>query len=244
MEPTPAVTAARLPSCHCVPCKSLGPLVRSRRSAAHEEPEPIATSEYREAQAEAAAARARARALRPWYRKKRYLLGVPIALFLVLVGVALLGAFVRSTNGSTSTGAGARAPGSADAQPMAAVGDVVSVGSLDLTVTSFDPAFDAARYNRVNRASVAVQFRATNARGDEGKEYEFFLNAFKVVDAAGVTYPRAICVDCPGEFATRGLIRGGTLEGTAYFEVPPGATLTELIYDPLFSNNRARIALR
>ena len=44
--------------------------------------------EYRNARAEARAAAARAKALRPWYQKKRFLFGIPLAL---LIGFALLG---------------------------------------------------------------------------------------------------------------------------------------------------------
>ncbi|MEZ4554419.1 MAG: DUF4352 domain-containing protein [Dehalococcoidia bacterium] len=205
----------------------------------------MAAGDYREAQAEAAAARARAKALRPWYRKKRYLVGVPLAVLTLLVFAGGVASRTDTTTGTAaSEGSTTGGPVVTGGDATARIGDLVRVGSLDLTITSVDPSLDAAAYHRANRATVAVAFRATNTRGDEGREYEFLLNAFKLVDAKGVTHPRAACIDCPGDFATKGLVRGGTLEGIAYFEVPPGATLTELIYDPLFSNNRARISLQ
>jgi len=40
--------------------------------------------DYRSAQAEAKAAAARAKAMRPWYKKKRFLIGIPLAVFFIL----------------------------------------------------------------------------------------------------------------------------------------------------------------
>lgn len=151
-----------------------------------------------------------------------------------------------SSNGtSTSTSTRADSPVvSGDQQSK--LGDLVKVGSLDLTVVSVDPAFDSRPYNMFNSANVAVRVRAANTRGDAGGTYN--LNSFlaiKVVDDSGIAYtPELSCAGCPEEITSVDLTRGGSVEGNVYFEIPAGKKLIELRYEPLASRNKARISLQ
>lgn len=198
---------------------------------------------YRAARADEKAAKARAKSLRPWYKKKRWILGLPILAIIVLaVAGAASGTSSKDSSPATADSTGQAVAASADS---AKVGELVKVGSLDLTVTGVDSAFDSTPFNMFNKANVAVHFTATNARGDAGKEYNFILNAFKLVDAAGVAHTTSFyCADCPGEFTTKSLVKGGTIEGTAYFEAPAGTVLKEVLYEPLFSTNKARVSIQ
>ena len=206
---------------------------------------------YRQAQAEAKAAAARARALRPWYRKKRYIIGLPLAAIIALAvfgGLAGSGSEEDDTGPSLSGGQSVAAtrPADTSSDEPAGIGDLVSVGSLDFTVLSVDTSFDSAQYNMFNEANVGVRIRATNARGDADEEYNlspFF--AMKLVDSDGIAHDPAIgCAECPDEIGSVDLVRGGTVTGNVYFEIPAGKRIVELIYAPLLSTNKARIDLR
>lgn len=211
-----------------------------------QDPQQDRNEAYRQAREEEAAAAARARALRPWYRKKRYIFGGPLAGLIVIAVIAAIAGgddddttFTPSSDGRTSA-----ATESSSGDPPG-IGDLVEVGSLDLAVLDVNTSFDAAQYNQFNEANVAIRFRATNARGDADEEYN--LNTFlffQVVDSNGVAHDPATCAGCPDDVGNVDLVRGGMIEGTVHFEIPEGVRLVELIYEPIFSRNKARIRLR
>lgn len=125
------------------------------------------------------------------------------------------------------------------------LGDLVRVGSLDLTIHSVEPV-DTTGYNMFNNANLAVKLTATNARGSESGEYRFSpILALKIVDERGVILePSLACAGCPDDITSGvALARGGTISGTVYYEVPEGVKLTEIRYEPLFSTNKATIRL-
>ena len=122
--------------------------------------------------------------------------------------------------------------------------NTVSVGSLDLTVIGIEW-YDSTRHNIFNDANLRVEISALNARGGEGSEYNISATFFELVDENGITHGASwSCADCPDEIWSIDLVRGGRVRGFVYFEVPADRRLVELIYEPLFSTNKARIALR
>lgn len=126
-------------------------------------------------------------------------------------------------------------------QPQA--GDQVSVGSLDLTVLSVEP-YDASQDNQFNDQNVRVLVEAVNVRGDADEEYNLSAFAFKLVDSNGIAHDTGLgCAGCPDEIVGADLVRGGHIRGYVYFAVPANLQLVELIYEPLFSFNKARIRL-
>ena len=149
----------------------------------------------------------------------------------------------------TQTGdeAGTRPPASTperlSGQPE--VGDVVRVGSLDLTVLEHGPVATDT-YNRFNSANYAVRALAVNARGDADDEYNVsaFLG-FELIDTDGIPHDASLgCAGCPEAIDDVDLVRGGRIEGLLYFEVPDDVHIVELRYAPLWSTNAARIWLR
>jgi len=122
--------------------------------------------------------------------------------------------------------------------------NTVSVGSLDLTVIGIEW-YDSTRHNIFNDANLRVEISALNARGGEDSEYNISATFFELVDENGITHGASwSCADCPDEVWSIDLVRGGRVRGFVYFEVPADRRLVELIYEPLFSTNKARIALR
>ena len=209
---------------------------------------PDQAPDYRTAQADAKAAAARAKALRPWYKKKRFILGIPL---LAILGLTVLGSLVDSpetvadpvaaTPAASASGASAISTNPPQAQP--GLGDLVSVGSLDLVVHAVEP-FDTTQYNMFNEANTRVRVTATNARGDANQEYNISGFYFSLVDNNGIAHDVALCAGCPDEISSVDLVRGGRVQGALYFNIPSGRSLVELLYQPLFSSNKARIGLR
>jgi len=200
---------------------------------------------------------------RPWYKKKRYILGVPILAIVILaaVGAALGdtesddGATTQPTQAqstvtesasvsSTQPAAAATPAATATTAPTPGVGATLRVGDLDLTILSAEP-FDASGYNRFNDANYRVRFHATNSRGAANSEYNVSTSAFKLVDSTGVALSSETCSGCPEALGSGvELIKGGSFEGAVYFELPAGRDVVELRYQPLFSTNRVVIPLR
>jgi len=216
----------------------------------------MADDEYRQARADEKAAKARARALRPWYKKKRYVLGVPILAIIIVaaLGVALGGSETDEGGGvpSAQVAQGSETESSSGATPQTTVaadtgprvGTAVRVGDLDFTIVAAGP-FDAKQYNQFNEANYGVRFRATNSRGSANSEYNVSPLAFKLVDNSGVALNYETCASCPEALGGGAdLVRGGTFEGVVYFNLPAGREVVELRYQPVLSTNRTVIPLR
>jgi len=111
-------------------------------------PEP----DYKNAQAEAKAAAARAKALRPWYRKKRFIIGGPVIALIIIGAIGSNGSnegSATATNTTTNTTGSAKTP-------------VPAPEPMQVTARQIADAFDA---NQVAAAKEwggqYVQFTAT-----------------------------------------------------------------------------------
>lgn len=211
---------------------------------------------YREARAAAKQARASAKEarrrwlrLRPWYFKKRYILGVPI---LVALGAAV--AFIAisleygDADSDTTTGQPSEAAATPDATAAGAarVGSTLRVGSIDLTILAFEPV-DGRTFSAANDANYRLRFRATNARGPSSESYRLVNDAFHLVDASGATKDdwHGLCQNCPDALGTGvSLALNASIEGAVYFHIPAGQSPAELHYRAPGSTNTGRVALR
>ena len=122
------------------------------------------------------------------------------------------------------------------------IGDIVEIGSLNLTVLDVER-HDGGLYVDAN---LRLRIEAVNARGGADEEYHLNAYFFKLVDSNGIAHePYAyLCGSaCPDQIGDAYLVRGGRLRGYVYFQLPAGRQLAELIYEPLFSLNKARISL-
>ena len=122
------------------------------------------------------------------------------------------------------------------------IGDLIRVGSLDLTILNVER-YDAGLYIDAN---VRLHIEAVNARGTDDAEYNLSAYFFKLVDSNGIAYepyPLLCASSCPDQVGEVYLVRGGRVRGFVYFEIPAGSQLVEVIYEPLFSFNKARVSL-
>ena len=116
----------------------------------------------------------------------------------------------------------------------------VSVGDINLTLRGLE-AYDSSRHNYLNDANVRVEVEAVNARGAADSEYTIDSSYFRLVDENGIAHDADwLCTDCPDQISYIDLVRGGRVRGYVYFTIPEGRRLVELIYEPLFSRNKAR----
>ena len=173
-------------------------------------------------------------------------LGIGCGGFIALIVVlAIIAAVVNggsgskqsaNTSGQTNTSSGSQAP---------KLGDVVHVGDLDLDIISVMPNFNATSFNQFNTVNVDVQVQATNARGKAGLTYAFLPDlALKLVDSSGVAHEPGTCAGCPGTIGDNGsadLTPGGTVKGDVYYQVPAGASLTQVWYQSPASTNKVII---
>jgi hypothetical protein len=122
------------------------------------------------------------------------------------------------------------------------MGEVVSVGDLDLTILSTTP-FTPGKYAFTD-ANYAVRFRATNARGGANKLYELVHTDLKVLDNLGTVRDTVPCVQCPGltgdDISTR-LAPGETVDGTFYYKLPPGMQAASVTYRSFLSSVTAKV---
>jgi hypothetical protein len=207
----------------------------------------VANDDYKAAQADLKAARARAKALRPWYRKKRFIVGTPLLAF---VGLGIIGSFLEDTQASAGSGpTSAALSGGSTAQSEAAAtatattttisdkprpGDTARVGNLDLTVFDVIRPFDSAN-GLFTTANTAVRLAAVNSRGDT-YTFSSYL-ALKLVDDNGIAHSPTICMGCPMEIDSVDMVRGGRFAGVVYFDIPAERELVELRYQPFLSTN-------
>ena len=78
------------------------------------------------------------------------------------------------------------------------IGDLITVGSLDLTILNVER-YDAGLYIDAN---VRLHIEAVNARGDEDSEYNLNAYFFKLVDSSGIAYepyPLLCASACPDQ---------------------------------------------
>ncbi|HRC62482.1 MAG TPA: hypothetical protein PLX85_04595 [Dehalococcoidia bacterium] len=215
---------------------------------------------YREARATAKQARATAKEarkrwlhLRPWYFKKRFILGIPILLAMAAVVAVITISIERESSPATEVSghsADVSATGSATAASNASepgrLGALVRIGSIDLTVLAFEP-IDSRTFSPANDANYRIRFHITNARGPASENYRLVDAAFQLIDGAGSAHDdwRAVCQNCPDALGSGvSLTLNGSVDGAVYFRIPAGQTPVELRYQSPNSTNSGRIALR
>lgn len=174
----------------------------------------------REARADAKAAKARAKAMRPWFKKKRFM--IPLVLVVIGVIVAVAG------GGDDDDGDGTA--GDADE-----FGELLSVGQTDTTsgfeitlltvetpfqVGEFEPGPDPG--NRL----IGVELSARNTT-DEAQTMSSLLG-LEVQDSSGQRFPITLAgMDRPQFGGT--VEPGALLRGWAVFEVPEASTGLQLL---------------
>lgn len=191
----------------------------------------------KEAKAQAKAARAHAKALRPWFKKKRFL--IPLVLVVIVILAAVAGSGGSSDDEPTEAGesteqASSEQQGGADAGTLypdrpdqqgedqeAAIGGDVRLSGYTTTVTG-------ATYTKqefTDTDLVIVDVRIEN-RDDSAQPYNTF--DFKIQTPNGQVLDPSFMAD--NTIGAGDLVGGGVVEGNVGFEVGPGTYY--VIYKP------------
>jgi hypothetical protein len=122
------------------------------------------------------------------------------------------------------------------------VGEVVSIGDLDLTIVGTAP-FQPGKSASTD-ANYAVRFRAANARGGRDKPYELTYTDLKVLDTTGTTRDTVSCVQCPGVTGDDVSVKiraGDFVDGTFYYKLPPGVQPNSITYGSQMAKQTAKV---
>ena len=198
----------------------------------------MADDDYKQARADEKAAKARAKALRPWYKKKRFILGLPVVAIIVIVILGLaaggsdddtpsVASNVSATGTATGTTAAEVATTAVATSTPAAPSNQKRIGDLLLTVNGAGPYEDSIFPADAGTHYVAVDITAQNM----GKStYAMNVNNFKLKDSAGFANNNALTAGPEPKIGHHDMVPGQEVRGFIVFKVGNGRNPTELQY--------------
>lgn len=167
------------------------------------------------AKAEAAAAKARSKAMRPWYKKKRFVLPLAIVAIAIIASV--------SSGGSDKSSKGGSGGGAATEQTYT-VGQTAQTSDFEVTLRAVEDPMNTGNEFDTPKAGnrfVGVEFEVKNV-GSERQTLSTLLGA-ELIDSLNRPYDIALAgLDRPqldGE-----VVPGQSRRGWITFEVPADAT--------------------
>lgn len=200
---------------------------------------------HAQALAQARAAKAHARALRPWYKKKRFILPLALIALFAIIGIASAGrndaptAGVPASSASTSQAGepsekaskkttASKAPVPANAK----IGDTVTAGDWQFKITKFRCGISSVGNQYLGKKPQGqfcfLNVSATNNGDDEGTLDE---NNQKLLDAAGKEYSSdseaSLYEDSDSMLFLKGVNPGNTAKGLIVFDIPKKAKPTQ-----------------
>jgi hypothetical protein len=204
------------------------------------------------AKAELQAAKARANAMRPWFKKKRFI--VPIAL-VVLIGLsqAMNGGDGSSTS-STDTSSTTEAETSTDTDTSGetsnesagdsrpGIGEAAVDGKFSFTVTGLECGIQSVGSDSFGEEAQGQFCKVSLTIENIGDEPQtMFADSQKLFDSEGREFSAdtsaMIYLDEGGDTWFSEINPGNSLDGVLLFDVPADATLDYIkLYDSLFSS--------
>ena len=191
--------------------------------------------EERAAKADAKAEKARAKAMRPWYKKKRFIMPLAFIALILIVTVAGGGDDAErvGTAGDVprSEGSDTTAPDAGTAASTFRTGDVVRKGSLEATVLSSGTFQSTNQFIRpaAGKQFFAVELQVKNT-GTRPVNLSTLLQ-FKLRDSTNAQYDVTFTIDNDPRFPEGELSPGTTNRGFVTFEIPTGATGLQFVFD-------------
>lgn len=199
----------------------------------------MADGDIRAARADGKAEKARAKAMRPWFKKKRFI--IPLVLVVIFISAAIASAGgndakkvgtagdVPRSEGSPTTAASAAT--TAPANSTFKVGDVVRKGTLEATVLSSAPFTSTNQFVKpaAGNKFVAVELQVKNT-GTKSAALSSLLQ-FKLRDSSNAQYDVAFTIGKDPKFPEGELSAGTTNRGFVTFEVPQAATGLQFVFD-------------
>lgn len=219
---------------------------------------------HAQAQAQARGAKAQAKAMRPWFKKKRFIL--PLALFALFVLIGIGGAGggkdavpVAGTPVTSEAGATTEAdePAASEeptkkAKPKAEtakIGDTVKAGDWQFKVTDFDCGKTKVGNEYAGKkAQGQFCFLKITAKNNGDSEATLSGDSQKLSDDDGKTYSSdleaSLYEDSDSLLFLEGVNPGNTAKGTIIFDVPKKTDITEVALTGGLFSGSAKVDLR
>lgn len=223
---------------------------------------------HAQASAQARGAKAHAKALRPWFKKKRFLLPIGLVLLFAIIGiggsgndpapVAGLPAETRQAVESADEAASSEEP-TDDAkakeeapaeQELPGIGDTVAAGDWEFKVTKFKCGEDEVGSEYLNKKAQGqfcmLNITATNNGDDEGT---IDSSSQKLTDKDGKEYSSdseaSLYEDSDSMLFLEGVNPGNTAKGLVVFDVPKKVKPTQVsLSGGFFGGEKATISLK
>lgn len=192
--------------------------------------------DQRAAKADAKAEKAREKAMRPWYKKKRFIIPLAFIALILIVAAASGGGDDAEKVGTVgdvprSEGSATTAASDATASSTFKVGDVVRKASLEATVLSSGLFTSTNQFVKpaAGNKFVAVELQVKNT-GTRPAAISSLLQ-FKLRDSTNAQYDVSFSGSKDPRFPEGELTGGTTNRGFVTFDVPQSATGLQFVFD-------------
>jgi hypothetical protein len=178
--------------------------------------------------ADAAAAKARAKAMRPWYRKKRFVIPLAVVVLGIIIGAANSGGDKNQDTSTAATGASGSTASTAPVSKVLHVGESDTTSGFQVTLLTVEAPFKRGPYEPApdpDKAYIGVELQVKNNTNDTRTMSS--LMGLEIRDAAGERFDITL-VGTDRPQLDGDVPAGGLLKGWAVFEVPNSATGLQL----------------
>lgn len=194
------------------------------------------------AKADAAAAKAKAKALRPWFKKKRFIIPIVIVALIVVVNIANGGSKSSDTADSSSSSSETTTEETKAEEPKeAGLNTPVVDGKFTFTVTGVECGIASVGSDLLGETAQGQFCRIGLVVENTGNEPQYmFADNQKAFDSEGREFApstSAMIYDGDaGDAWMKEINPGNTLTGSLLYDIPVGATLTTIeLHDSAFS---------
>ncbi|MEN9992835.1 MAG: hypothetical protein RLY83_405 [Actinomycetota bacterium] len=190
------------------------------------------------ANAEAKAAKAKAKALRPWFKKKRFI--VPIALVLI-IGISNAANGGKSS-GSTDTGSNTNTSTTEEKPATPGIGDAAVDGKFSFVVTAVKCGIKSVGSKYLNKKAQGQFCQVSLTVENVGKEPQtMFADNQKLFDGEDREFSpdtsAMIYMKDGSDAWVKEVNPGNTLKGSLLFDLPAGAEPSKIeLHDDVFSS--------
>ena len=201
------------------------------------------SSEYKEAKANAKAEKARAKAMRPWFKKKRFIVPIVFGLLIVISVASNGGSSDNSASSGSSEESTSESSDSAgeSATKMLGIGDAAQDGVFKFTVKSVKcgiKGYGSADFG-VKAQGQYCEFAVSVENTGDKAEYMFADNQ-KLFSADNKEFSAdtsALIYASDSDTWIKEINPGNTLEGLLIFDVPKDIELSHLeLHESVFSS--------
>ena len=194
------------------------------------------------AKADAAAAKAKAKALRPWFKKKRFIIPIAILAIIIVANVANAGGGSSSnTADSSSSSETTTEETKTEESKDAGLNTPVVDGKFTFTVTGFECGIPSVGSDMLGETAQGQFCRVGLVVENTGNEPQYmFADNQKAFDAEGREFsPSTSAMIYDGDAGAAWMTEinpGNSITGSLLFDIPAGATLTSIeLHDSAFS---------